>query len=184
MIRQKIKQVVKFHHYNTIFINIRRFLKNGCMQYKSIILPCWLLIMAGFLSMDQVKAQDYRFGLGLRLSTSAPTLNNSVSGKYFVTDRGAVEGLLTIGPRVAVGGMLQVYKPFTVEGLKWFYGGGVYVGFEDNETHFGPTGIAGLDYKFSHAPINVSLDWKPELDILPAIIFIPDAFALSVRFTF
>ena len=28
-----------------------------------------------------------------------------------------------------------------------------------------------------------ALDWKPELDILPGINFIPDAFGLSARFT-
>lgn len=154
------------------------------MYYKSSIFIGFLLLLALFLPQDNLKAQDYRFGLGLRLSTSAPTLNNSVTGKYFVTERGAIEGLITIGQRFAVGGMLQVYQPFSVEGLKWFYGGGAYVGFEDNETYFGPTGILGLDYKFSNAPVSVSLDWKPELDILPAIIFIPDAFALSLRFSF
>jgi hypothetical protein len=39
-----------------------------------------------------------------------------------------------------------------------------------------------MDYKFKDAPINLSLDWKPELDISPAINFVSDAFALSVRF--
>lgn len=146
-------------------------------------IPFFIIIIV--FSANTVMAQDYRFGLGLRLSTSAPTLNNSVTGKYFVTEKGAIEGLITIGQRFAVGGMLQIYKPFTTEsGLKWFYGGGAYIGFENNETYFGPTGILGLDYKFSHAPINVSLDWKPELDVLPAIIFVPNAFALSLRFTF
>jgi hypothetical protein len=46
-----------------------------------------------------------------------------------------------------------------------YYGGGAYVGFEDGDTFLGPTGVIGLDYKFATAPINLSLDWKPELDI-------------------
>jgi hypothetical protein len=142
-----------------------------------------LLIIALLSCAAKVSAQDYRFALGLRLSNSTPTLNNSVSGKYFVTDKSAVEGLIAFGSRFGIGALLEIHKPFEVEGLTWFYGGGAYVGFEDKNAFVGPTGIVGLDYKFKTVPINLSLDWKPELDIVPAVNFVPDAFALSVRFT-
>ena len=129
-----------------------------------------------------VPGPNYRFGLGVRLSNSTPTLNNSVTGKYFVTDRTAVEGLISFGTRFGLGGLLEIHKPTNIDGLKWFYGAGAYVGFENGDTYLGPTGILGLDYKFTNVPINLSLDWKPELDFLPDINFVPDAFALSVRF--
>ena len=145
------------------------------------ILP--LLIMVMVCCAGKVSAQDYRFALGLRLSNSIPTLNNSISGKYFVTDKTAVEGLVAFGSRFGLGALLEIHKPFEVEGLTWFYGGGAYLGFQDKNAYVGPTGIVGLDYKFKAVPINLSLDWKPELDIIPAINFVPDAFALSVRFT-
>ena len=103
--------------------------------------------------------------------------------KYFITERSAIEGLVSFGSRFGVGGLLEIYKPFNVEGLSWFYGGGAYVGFEAGDTYLGPTGIIGMDYKFTNVPLNISLDWKPELDIIPDINFVPDAFALSVRFT-
>jgi len=146
------------------------------------------LIIAGtFLCMllnRQATAQDYRLGLGIRLSNSTPTLNNSFSGKYFITDRSAVEGLLSFGSRFGMGALLEIHQPFNgAPGLKWFYGAGAYVGWQDGDTYLGPTGVLGLDYKFSNAPINLSIDWKPELDILPDINFVPDAFALTVRFT-
>jgi len=60
---------------------------------------------------------------------------------------------------------------------------GITLRVNAGEVHAGPMGVVGIDYKFDNAPINLSLDWKPELDIAPAINFIPDAFALSVRFT-
>ena len=131
-------------------------------------------------------AQDYRMALGIRLSNSTPTLNNSISGKYFVTNRSAIEGLISFGSRFGLGGLLEIHNPLNVEGLKWFYGVGAYVGFESDpsQTFFGPTGVIGLDYKFPNAPVNLSLDWKPELDIIPDINFVPDAFGLSVRFAF
>ena len=141
------------------------------------------LIVIGLSFSIQVSAQDYRFGVGVRLSNATPTLNNSITGKYFITERSAIEGLVSFGSRFGVGGLLEIYKPFNVQGLSWFYGGGAYVGFEDGDTYLGPTGIIGLDYKFTNVPLNISVDWKPELDIIPDINFVPDAIALSVRFT-
>ena len=134
-------------------------------------------------AQNDVTGPAYRLGLGVRLSNSSPTLNNSITGKYFVTDRSAVEGLISFGSRFGLGALLEIHKPTNIEGLKWFYGAGGYVGFESGDTYLGPTGILGIDYKFTNVPINLSLDWKPELDIIPDINFVPDAFALSVRFT-
>ena len=134
-------------------------------------------------AQNDVTGPAYRLGLGVRLSNSSPTLNNSITGKYFVTDRSAVEGIISFGSRFGLGALLEIHKPTNIEGLKWFYGAGGYVGFESGDTYIGPTGILGIDYKFTNVPINLSLDWKPELDIIPDINFVPDAFALSVRFT-
>lgn len=147
----------------------------------------FLTLLIGICCMtiyNPVTAQDYRFAMGIRLSNSSPTLNNSITGKYFITDHSAVEGLVSFGSRFGIGALLEIQKPFqSAPGLGWFWGGGGYVGFQDNDTYFGPQGILGLDYKFNNVPINLSVDWKPELDILPSINFVPDAFAFSVRFT-
>ncbi|MFT3824047.1 MAG: hypothetical protein QM731_09005 [Chitinophagaceae bacterium] len=143
-----------------------------------------LFIITALGIFGKVHAQDYRLGVGIRLSNATPTLNNSFSAKYFVTERSAVEGLISFGSRFGIGGLLELYKPFaSAPGLSWFYGGGAYVGFEDHDTYLGPTGIIGLDYKFNNIPLNLSIDWKPELDIIPDINFVPDAFAVTVRFT-
>ena len=78
--------------------------------------------------------------------------------------------------------------------LQWYYGGGGYLGFvksynantEKNETNtnFGAQGVLGLDYKFANLPLNLSLDWKPELNIISDINFEPAAIGFSARFTF
>ncbi len=146
---------------------------------RSIFLLCFALSAFSINSYSQ----DYRLAVGVRLSNSSPTLNNAVTGKYFVTDQTAIEGIVSFGSRFGFGGLLEIHKPTNIQGLKWFYGAGAYLGFQHNDTYFGPTGILGLDYRFPQVPINLSLDWKPELNILPEINFIPDAFALSVRFT-
>ena len=143
-----------------------------------------LLLIFIVSSFAVLNAQDYKVGLGVRLSNSTPTLNNSVTIKYFMTEQHALEGLISFGSRFGIGGLYEVHKPTTATGLNWFFGGGAYIGFQDSNTYLGPTGIIGLDYKFTNIPLNLSLDWKPELDIIPDINFVPDAFAISARFTF
>ena len=142
-----------------------------------------ILILGGLYTT--ASAQDYKVAVGIRLSTAPPTLNNSFSVKYFLDETNAIEGLASFSSRFGLGGLYERHQLIgATPGFKWFYGGGAYVGFESGQTWFGPTGVVGLDYKFPDYPINLSIDWKPELDLIPAINFVPDAFALTVRFTF
>jgi hypothetical protein len=134
---------------------------------------------------NHLSAQDYKLAMGVRFSSAAPTLSNSVSVKYFITQTDAVEGLVSFGSRFGIGALYERHQLIGgTPAFTWFYGGGGYVGFQNNNSYVGPQGVIGLDYKFSNAPLNLSLDWKPELDIVPAINFVPDAFALTVRFVF
>jgi hypothetical protein len=145
---------------------------------------CLIILVIGGL-YNSVSAQDYKVAVGIRLSTAAPTINNSFSVKYFIDETNAVEGLASFGSRFGLGGLYERHQIVGVTpGFTWFYGGGGYVGFESGQTWFGPMGVVGLDYKFPTAPVNLSIDWKPELDIIPSINFVPDAFAVTVRFTF
>lgn len=165
-----------WHIYEIIRISLA---KKAVMKQLTVFLIPVLLVIS-----ERASAQDYRFALGVRLSNSTPTLNNSITGKYFVTDKNAVEGMISFGSRFGMGALVEIHRPFATQGLQWYYGAGAYVGFQSGNTFLGPTGVLGLDYKFPDVPINLSVDWKPELDIIPEINFIPDAFALSVRFTF
>ena len=148
-----------------------------------VITFCLVLVVAtGFC--NRLSAQDYKVAIGIRLSTSPPTLSNSFSIKYFMDSTNALEGLISWGTRFGIGGLYERHQIIgATPALTWFWGIGAYVGVQDS-VFVGPTGAIGIDYKFSNAPINVSLDWKPELDILPAINFVPNAFGVSVRFTF
>jgi hypothetical protein len=129
--------------------------------------------------------QDYKFAVGIRFSSASPTLSNSISIKYFLDETNAIEGLVSYGNRFGLGALYERHQLIGgTPAFTWFYGAGGYVGFEDGKTWLGPTGVAGLDYKFPNAPVNLSLDWKPELDLSPAINFVPDAFGITARFTF
>ena len=143
-----------------------------------------ILFTAGILIAGNTQAQDYKTALGVRLSNDQAMVSNSVTIKHFLNERVALEGLLSFSDPVAIGALLAVHKSISgTEGLKWFYGGGAYVGFGKNSA-FGTQGVLGLDYKFTNIPLNLSLDWKPELNIIPDINFEPAAIGFSARFTF
>jgi hypothetical protein len=142
-----------------------------------------LLLIGTGIGAALYAQQDYKLALGVRLSDATPTLSNSVTLKYIMPTGNALEGLISFGTRFGIGGLYEIQKPLNgTAGLKWYYGGGGYVGFQSGNTYLGPTGAIGLDYKFDKTPLNLSLDWKPELDILPGINFVPDAFGFSARF--
>src|ERR1700743_2617036 len=149
-----------------------------------IIILCLVFLTVSGL-YNHLSAQDYKLAVGIRFSTAAPTLNNSLSIKYFIDESDAIEGLVSFGSRLGVGGLYEKHQLIGgIPAFRFYYGGGAYLGFESGKTWFGPTGVLGLDYKFPNAPVNLSLDWKPELDIVPSINFVPDAFGLTARFTF
>ena len=151
-----------------------------------------LLAGAGFL--NNASAQDYKTGLGVRLSSSNAMQNNSVSFKQFISSKTAVEALFTFGDPLALGALLEFHKPLAASGLTYYYGEGGYISFvkklnittqkESTDPNFGAQGVIGLDYKFSNIPLNISLDWKPELNIVNDINFEPAAVGFTARFTF
>jgi len=151
------------------------------------------LVVAAIL-FAQTSFAQYKTALGVRLSSSQAMVSNSISLKHFLSESTAVEALFSFGDPLALGAMLEVHNRLATEGLNWFYGGGGYLGFvkvydpnrkvNDTEVNFGAMGVLGLDYKFMNLPLNLSLDWKPELNIVNDITFEPSAIGLSVRFVF
>jgi hypothetical protein len=159
---------------------------------KKII--CSFLLVSGFCFATTLSAQEYKTALGVRLSSSAAMVNNSISIKHFMNEKIAVEALFSFGDPLALGALVEVNKPIGASGVQWYYGGGGYIGFvktfnpnkNKNETdvNFGAQGVIGLDYKFVNLPLNLSLDWKPELNIVSDINFEPAAIGFTARFTF
>jgi hypothetical protein len=155
---------------------------------------CSLLLISGLIFTTTLSAQDYKTALGVRLSSSQPMVNNSISLKHFLNERTAIEALFSFGDPLALGALVEIHKPFSTSGLQWFYGGGGYLAFlktfnpnkNKNETdvNFGAQGVIGLDYKFANLPLNLSLDWKPELNLVSDINLEPAAVGFTARFTF
>jgi hypothetical protein len=144
----------------------------------------YALLLVIIVSASQaVQAQDYKFAAGIRFSSHDAVVNNSISVKYFTSPGVALEGLLSFGDPLAVGVLLEKHNNIGTPGLTWLYGAGVFAAF-GGDRYFGPQGIVGLDYKFQNIPLNLSLDWKPELSIIKKFSFEPAAVAISARFAF
>ena len=160
---------------------------------KKFIASIALFVAIGAAS--NISAQDYKTALGIRLSSSQAMVNNSVSIKHFLNEKTAIEGLLSFGDPLSIGALVEIHKPLGgTSGIKWFYGGGAYLGFvkktntetghTSTDPNFGGMGVLGLDYKFANIPLNLSLDWKPELNLVTDINFEPAAVGFTARFTF
>nr|MBS0038119.1 hypothetical protein [Saprospiraceae bacterium] len=139
-----------------------------------------LLIAAAFIAapMTETKAQavtDYETAAGIRLGWG---FTGTV--KHFINDAHAVELMLNYRwgwafyNQTRIVGLYQVHGGLDdiFEGLAWYWGGGGLVAFESyhsafsdrsTRTYFGVAGVIGLDYAISDLPINVSVDFMPNV---------------------
>jgi hypothetical protein len=157
----------------------------------TVLLISGAFVMASGQANAQSMGSDYQTALGLKFFPGA------ISIKHFVDDRDALEGLGYFwdhGFRFT--GLYEIHAPIAgAPGLKWYIGPGAHVGvYSDawyNDGHvynsgavsFGLDGVLGLDYKINQAPIDVSLDFQPSLEILNHPYFSGWG-GLGVRYTF
>lgn len=137
-------------------------------------------------------AQDYNTGIGLRGGFS-----NGLTVKHFISEKAALEGILASRwSGFEITGLYEIHhRAFDTDRLNWYYGFGAHIGFwngkkvpwsenDDQYTVVGVDGILGLEYNFREVPINLSIDWKPELNFYGYSGFWADGGALSIRYIF
>jgi hypothetical protein len=69
------------------------------------------------------------------------------------------------------------------EGFNWYYGVGAAVGINTNLFSAAAIGNIGIEYNFDF-PLQLSLDWRPGLFVVPKIRLGWDGVALSARWRF
>jgi hypothetical protein len=140
-----------------------------------------------------VKAQDYSTGIGVRGG-----LSSGLTVKHFIGSNKAIEGLLSSRWRgFHITGLYEIHaRAFDTPRLNWYYGVGGHVGFWDDydrhpwfdddgaHTVVGVDGIIGIEYNIVDIPFNISLDWKPSIDIIGDFYPWADEVALSIRYIF
>lgn len=151
-----------------------------------------LLITLSIFTSGIMVGQDYKTGIGIRAGTS-----NGLTIKHFTGNTSVLEGIFaTRWGGYNFTGLFQKYdQAFRVPRLNWFYGFGGHIGsyqgeehrrFDDDESHllFGIDGIIGLEYNFTGIPFNISLDWKPSIDLSGGFYPWGDEVAFSLRYIF
>lgn len=152
-----------------------------------------VIVLIGILiNVAVVQAQDYNTGIGVRGGFS-----NGLTIKHFLNSNAAVEGLLsTRWHGVNITGLYEIHnQAFQTPRLNWYYGIGGHLGFWDGSknhpwfndgsyTVVGIDGIIGLEYNFEPIPFNISLDYKPALNLIGYTGFWGDEVAFSLRFIF
>lgn len=152
---------------------------------KGFLLIVSAIIFFTFIGQAQEFTQpsDRNNLLGIRISSKDAAVNNSITYKHFFNPSLAVEGLFSFSDPAALGVLLEKHTPLGSSGLTWFWGAGAYAGFGGGR-RFGLQGAAGLDFIFPSLPINLSVDWKPELNLTKQFSFEPAALGVSARFVF
>lgn len=159
---------------------------------KKTLIVITIAVLGSWFTASQAQAQDYRNAIGGRFGTA-----NGLTFKHFFNSSNAMDLILNIRDHrkhdhFYLVGLYEVHNPIPNAGnLNWYYGGGAHVFFVDHDHDgpdddvdggFGIDGVLGLDYKFDGAPINLSLDWKPAIDIAPDTDGDLGWFGLSIRF--
>ena len=148
------------------------------------------LILLVFVTTFSFAQTSYRHALGLKFPGGF-----SVTYKTFITGTRNIEAQATVwneGYRVSGLYEFNFYTFNNVEGLAWFVGPGVHLGFwktayqktYNSTADLGIDGIIGIDYKFKSVPINVSVDWQPSVTLIGNAGFTPAYGGLAVRYTF
>ena len=171
-------------------------LKNNkfIMMKKLFLLSLTVAIV--LLSQTESKAQQsYKNAFGARLGAA-----NGITFKTFTQNNRAWDFILNFQnngnddnrrERVRFTALYEIHNPINnAGGLNYYYGVGGTLGSSrykyrndnDRKLYAGLAGVLGLDYKFAEAPINVSLDWKPELNIITNVAFEGSAVGVSARF--
>ena len=119
--------------------------------------------------------QKYQTAIGLRGGYPS-----GVTLKQFLSKDSAAEGILSFGwGGIGVTGLFQLHNTVPdLPGVVWYYGLGAhfataksdqnspFAGGLGGELYLGADGIIGLEYVFEKAPISVSLDILPLLNLV------------------
>lgn len=158
-----------------------------------------MVLLSGLMFLSQeTKAQalgtGYKNAIGGRFGVA-----NGITFKHFTNDHTAWDFILNFRSKknkyssFRLTALYEIHNPIVqAPGLRWYYGIGGGIGSyknkrkheNDSDFYLSVDGVLGLDYKFSNAPINIALDWKPAFDITPDQGFDFEGVGLSIRFAF
>lgn len=150
------------------------------------------LLLLTFCLASSSFSQNYNTGIGFRGG-----LYNGLTIKHFIGSTKAIEGIISSRwEGFELTGLYEYQNHFAgAERLNYYIGFGGHIGFWNGDntnwgtsgtdyTVVGLDGILGLEYNFVEIPINIGIDWKPEINLFGYTGMWADGGALSIRYIF
>lgn len=153
-------------------------MKSFKVSFKKI--PVLLVLICG--STLSAWAQPYEHSAGIRAGYSS-----GISYKgFFRYKMAAVEASMLYNRHGFNLNALYEYhlEPFRNKRLLVYLGGGAFGGGWEKELSLGIAGIAGIEYTLRDLPLNLSVDWKPMLNVYRSFAYDLLDFGVSVRYRF
>ncbi len=150
---------------------------------KSVL---FLLVPLLFISFGKSYAQENKFGLGVMVG--APT---GISAKYWVSEDNAFDFGLAYS-FVETHNALSIHADYLYHENRWFpkfdrldfyYGYGVRIRANSDQTSLGLRGVAGLDLMLKQAPVDIFLEVAPVFKLVPSTALNLDC-SLGARYYF
>lgn len=158
---------------------------------RILLVSCLVFTFFAVNAQRQNKGTSYTTALGLKMYPGA------LSVKHFIASDRAIEGLAFISQDgFKLTGLYEIHSNLgSVEGLKWYIGGGAHMGVwsdrwkiqypdRNPDLTIGVDGVLGLDYKIKGAPLDISFDWQPYFNFIGYNYFESATGGLGIRFTF
>lgn len=158
------------------------------MKKTFVVLAIAMLITISLNAQksSSFNSSGYTTALGLKFYPTGLTL------KHFISpDKNALEFIgFFYNAGTQVTGLYEIHEQLLgISGLRWYVGPGAHIAFYNNRhtgfTSVGIDGVIGLDYKVNTAPINLSLDYQPSIQLTD---YYGDRFTswggLAIRYTF
>ncbi|MET3114478.1 hypothetical protein AAKU52_002212 [Pedobacter sp. CG_S7] len=158
---------------------------------KKIFTILSLIVLTSLAMYNTSNAQNYKNAIGGRFgSANGVTFKTSLGGNKMLDIIANFRSHHDVN-YFRLTGLYEIYNPIAgAPGLNWYYGIGGTLGsvkykhYDSNDLYVSLDGVLGLDYKFVEAPLNLSLDWKPAIELAPDTQFDGSGLGLSIRFTF
>ncbi len=146
--------------------------------------PLFLLTAFFLFLIGESDAQIYKNAAGVRIGPSSPAIKTGFTYKHFLNESRALEAMLSVTEGIGLAVLYEIHQPLTLQNLQWYLGFGGYAAAYKSNSYVGAAGIIGLDYTFPKLPLNISVDWKPELNIIERIYFEGSTVGFSFRYVF
>ena len=154
-----------------------------------------ILFIAFFLNKvnaQSVQTPIYKTSAGLNIEFGTGGTIVGPELKHYFDAHSAFQTALLFGNGATVISTFYTYNGAikNASGLNYSLGVGPALGFSPEQngipssTAFFIRPTAGLDYKISNTPLNLTFDWRPTFKVSNGSEFIPARFGIGLRFCF